>query len=235
MYPLYASCNGLSLFHFEQCHCGGAYESIRQLSTRQDILDLTLFRSQHSFHVVSNSPFIHGYSTRSTFLSISLYLSAFATRRAQVQFFSADEWIEVATGNSDKKRSENVMARRRRTTKKKNRLSTTYSSRSFLYLISCIQWIVWSKIVEASTHPNSQQWSERERKKRRQPSTLTSTFVFEATNAAEWPHCWSVDNLLILTYGCNDVDFYRMINTMTIGTLSILSFSLPLNGCGQIS
>lgn len=103
----------------------------------------------------------------------------------------------------------------------KNRLSTTYSSRSFLYLISCIQWIVWSKIVEASTHPNSQQWSER--KKRRQPSTLTSTSVCEATNAVKWPHCWSVDNLLILTYGCNDVDFYRMINTMTIGTLSNLS------------
>lgn len=162
----------------------------------------------HSSHIallriVSNSTFIHCSCSSPSPSQRSLHFGR-AAKSARVQYSPTDEWTEVAT-DEKKRQSENVMERRRRKkTVVNDVLITLVSLSNFLHTMNCL------------VHPNSQQ-----KRKTTTPSTMTSTFVFEVTSAQRL-HCWSVDNLLILTYGCNDVDFYRKINTATIGTQSIL-------------
>lgn len=156
---------------------------------------------------------IHSLKLFISFL-VSMLLAIWSSvQKCSTAIFATDEWIEVATGKRRAKKTSQWKCdgTKKRAGKKRSRLSTTYSSRSFLYLISCTQWIVWS--IQTAN----------KKEKRRHHRQWHRLFYSEATST-KWPHCWSVDNLLILTYGCNDVDFYRMINTMTIGTQSILPF-----------
>lgn len=117
----------------------------------------------------------------------------------------ANRWVN-RSGNRREKKTEWKCdgTKKKKKTVVNDVLITLVSLSNFLHTMNCL------------VHPNSQQ-----KRKTTTPSTMTSTFVFEVTSAQRL-HCWSVDNLLILTYGCNDVDFYRKINTATIGTQSIL-------------
>lgn len=126
-----------------QYHFDSAYVSIRQLSTPVKILDLTLFRSEHSSHLISNSPFI--------LVCIAL-LSAFrsSSQKCPCTIFLS-RWVNRSgnwqPGKKNARKSE---------WKKNARLSTTYSSRSFLYRISGIQWIVWTKCWSIQPTPREE-------------------------------------------------------------------------------
>lgn len=171
-----------------QCHSGDVHESSRQLSTRQDTwLDAFPLRAFISYRI-HISPFaIHSFGGYSSLTAPSLRQPFWSSDQKcpSAIFSAADEWMvsgQLATAENNKQKSDE------RTERGETRLSTTYSSRSFLYLISCTQWIVWTKMfkhIARPIHPRPTIWYRKREKKGTSVAIRRwhSTFVVLETEA----------------------------------------------------